>query len=303
MPSANHPRVAVAGIPGAKSSEALRQALIDRGAAGAFVLPLADCAHDLQSGTIHWREGPIGPLDGVGVKKLGDAADVHVPNRLNMLREIERSGAIVMSSPDAIEAAINRYRMSWILARAGVPTPETQVTDSPAEARRIVERWGKAVLKPLFTSHGRGMLVLTPEEDCLRALEAWRGDNRGPFYLQQFVEAPGRDGAVAVLGGRIIGAYSRVAKTGEWMTTTAAGGHYEPFDPPPEAVETALDAALIFDLDYTTVDLVQGPQGWLVYEVSAFGGFTGLKATSGVDAAGLYAAYALERIAKGEAKG
>jgi ribosomal protein S6--L-glutamate ligase len=38
-------------------------------------------------------------------------------------------------------------------------------------------------------------------------------------------------------------------------------------------------------------------QGPCVCEVSAFGGFRGIQETSGLDAARLYARYALERIA------
>ena len=45
-----------------------------------------------------------------------------------------------------------------------------------------------------------------------------------------------------------------------------------------------------FGLDYTVVDLVEQGDDFLIYEVSAFGGFRGLLEASGVDAAAAYAA-------------
>jgi len=56
-----------------------------------------------------------------------------------------------------------------------------------------------------------------------------------------------------------------------------------------EIERLALRAADVFGLTFTGVDLVEGPDGYLTYEVSAFGGFGGLWHTQGIDAARLYA--------------
>jgi len=52
-----------------------------------------------------------------------------------------------------------------------------------------------------------------------------------------------------------------------------------------------------FGLSYAGVDLVEGPDGFLVYEVSAFGGFRGLHEAYGLDAARLFAGYVLRSLA------
>ena len=51
------------------------------------------------------------------------------------------------------------------------------------------------------------------------------------------------------------------------------------------AIEYAERAARAFGLDYTVVDLVEHGDDFLLYEVSAFGGFRGLHEACGVDAA------------------
>ena len=55
-------------------------------------------------------------------------------------------------------------------------------------------------------------------------------------------------------------------------------------------------AAQAFSLDYTVVDLVEQGDDFLIYEVSAFGGFRGLLEASGVDAAAAYARYIVSTL-------
>jgi len=97
----------------------------------------------------------------------------------------------------------------------------------------------------------------------------------------------------------VLGAYWRVAKDEQWMTTIHAGGRYERADPPPAALELALRAAEHFGLLFTGVDLVETEDnGFVVLEVSAFGGFRGLLTANGVEAAPLIAKALLDRLGK-----
>ena len=282
-------RIAVVGQPGAWSTERLAQALRDAGAQ-APVVDLAACTLRLPAPGIYHRGRPLDGLDGAVVKKIGDTAGGWaVRERLQILHHLEASGVPVWSAPGRLEAAVDRARMTVELARAGLPVPETVITEDVEEARAAVERFGAVVLKPLFTSKGRGMLRLDPALDVARVLERHRAERAGPFYLQRFVKHPGRDLGLAVLDGRCLGAYWRVAGDGQWMTTILAGGRYVPADPPAEALDIALRAARHFGLLFTGVDLVECAGGFSVLEVSAFGGFRGLLTACGVDAAPLLA--------------
>jgi ribosomal protein S6--L-glutamate ligase len=235
------------------------------------------------------------------VKKIGDAADGRgLGARINLLRALERTGVPVASGPDQLAVAADRYRMTLELGHAGLPIPETVVTDDVGEAVAAVQRFGTAVLKPLFTSKGRGMERLAAGSDLGGRLERHRVDHGLPFYLQRFVPHPGRDLGVAVLQGRCLGAYWRVAGRDQWMTTILSGGRYAPAEPSPEVVSIAERAARHFELLFTGVDLMETPDGgWVVLEVSAFGGFRGLHTALGLDAAPLVARAALERFAAG----
>ena len=289
--------IAVVGQPGAWSTERLASALRAEGAES-FVVDLAACALEFPAARVYTGGRPLDGLAGAVVKKIGAATDGSgFAARINLLRALYRSGVPVVSGPEQLAITADRYRMTLELVRAGLPMPETVVTDDVGEAEAAVERFKAAVLKPLFTSKGRGMKRLGADSDLEPLFERHREDHGLPFYLQRFVPHPGRDLGVAVLNGRCLGAYWRVAARDQWMTTILSGGRYEPADPSPEAIAIAERAARHFGLLFTGVDLMETPDGgWVVLEVSAFGGFRGLSVALGLDAASLVARAALDRF-------
>jgi ribosomal protein S6--L-glutamate ligase len=290
-------KVAVIGQPGAWSTERLADALRGCGA-DAEVVDLGACSLRLPDPRLFHRGRPLERLAGAVVKKVGDTADGWpVRERIALLRHLAGSGVPVLSDPSRLETAIDRLGMTIELVRAGLPIPETVVTESADEAEAGVELFGAAVIKPLFTSKGRGMRKLGIT-DAPTALAEHQAAGHGPFYLQRFVKHPGRDLGVAVLESRVLGAYWRRAGADQWMTTIRSGGRYEKAEPPEAALELARRAAAHFGLLFTGVDLMETPDGgFTVLEVSAFGGFRGLLEACGIDAAPLLAEAALRRFA------
>ena len=287
-------RVAVAGIPGAWSTQRLAGALAEIGAA-TFVFSLADCTYDLSRGEVLLDGTDLGRLEGVAVKKLGRSDDAAAPSRVQLLRQLEFRGVRVFSPAAAIDEVNDRYRMTQRLAQAGLPVPRTAVTETLEAAADIVEDWGKVVVKPLHTSKGRGMLLLERGRAYRLKLRNWLRCWT-PFYLQEFVPHRGRDIGVAVLAGRTLGAFYRVAAPATWLTTTASGGHYQACVVTAEMQRLAQTAAGLFGLDFTVVDLVEHGGGYLIYEASAFGGFAGLWRTQRIDIARLYAEHIVSEL-------
>ncbi len=282
----------VAGLAGAPSSEQMATELRHIGI-DSWVFPLSECTLNLNTGIVSWKGLDLSDLDGVTVRKLGDPIDPLTPSRINLLYQLSCRGVKVFSSPRSIELANDRYQMSLNLVQAGIPIPDTLVTESIEEVVRAVRSWRKAVLKPQFTSKGRGMLLLDADTLFKSELDRWQPENRCPFYLQRYI-ATEWDIGIALLGNEVIGAFRRVAGS-DWQTTIRSGGHYEPFTPDSKATQIARTAAEAFGLDYTVVDLVPYENDYLAYEVSAFGGFAGLN-SCGINVASLYAHYIVERI-------
>ena len=119
--------IAVVGQPGAWSTERLANALRAAGA-DALVVDLARCALRLPEPGV-WHQGRRLHVEAAVVKKIGDTAGGWaVRERLQILRHWEASGVPVWSAPDRLEVAVDRYRMTVELVRAGLPVPETVIT-------------------------------------------------------------------------------------------------------------------------------------------------------------------------------
>jgi ribosomal protein S6--L-glutamate ligase len=287
-------RVAVAGIPRAWSSERMSEALRERGVES-FVFSLGDCLHDLASGRVTLGEQDLGEVDGVIIKKLAPQDSAVARLRLHMMRSLESQGVRVFSPAGVIERAMDRYGMNRELAADGLPLPQTIAFESMDGLRLAIDTLGDAVVKPVYTSKGRGMFRARRGD----VLPDWDAEN-GRWLAQRFVEAPGRDIGACVLGGAYVGAFYRVAPEGNWMTTTFSGGHYEPCQLDQRGQDIAVRAAQLFGLDYTVVDLVETEGTYQLYEVSAFGGFRGLWTANQMDVAGLYADYIGGEIRNGQ---
>jgi ribosomal protein S6--L-glutamate ligase len=260
------------------------QALRDEGI-DSFTFALSDCLHDLSGGTVSVHREDLGSLHGIVVKKLGLQQEANARLRVHMLRELQRSGVRIYSRPSVIDVVMDRYRMSMKLIEARLPVPRTLSSESEGTLGEAVATLGSALAKPVYTSKGRGFVRLG------NGAGDQGGVCEGRTLVQEFIESPGRDIGACVLGSRFAGAFYRVAADGQWLTSTSAGGSYAPCELPAQARDLAEAAADVFGLDFTVVDLVETDRGYLVYEVSAFGGFRGLWEAYRCDVAAAYARY------------
>jgi ribosomal protein S6--L-glutamate ligase len=284
-------RIGVAGIPGGWSTGRIAASLRARGVE-ALTFSAGDMVHDLTSASVEVNGRDLSQLDAIVVKKLADQSSPWGRLRLHPLRVLEKRGVRIFSPPDVIDVAMDRYRMTVELAAAGLPVPITVSAETDAGVRDVAARMGESVVKPVYTSKGRGMVRL----DGTDAIDGAVDGDHERYLIQQFVRAPGRDIGATVIGGTFVGAFYRVAAEGEWRTTTGQGGRYEACDLSPAGVDLAERAARLFGLDYTVVDLVEQDGGFLMYEVSAFGGFRGLAVATGVDPSVAYAAYIVREL-------
>ena len=285
-------KVGVIGIPGGWSSELLADHL-ERRTGFRCLIDMERVVCDLSRGEVRFGELRLDSLDALVIKKAGPDYSPLMLDRLEVLNMLAEGGMPVFSEPLRVARVLNRLSCTLTLKMGGIPIPPTCVTEDLDEAVRAVEAYGEAALKPLFTSKGRGMRTVRAGGEVRDQLERFREAHNPLLYVQKLVRVPDRDLGIVFLGGEYLGTYARVRGRGSWNTTTADGGSYAPFQPPPELVDLACRAQELFQLDFTCVDLAETPQGPVVFEVSAFGGFRGLWEAAGIDAAAAYADYVL----------
>jgi len=289
-------RIGVIGTTGGWSSELLADTVAEVTGGPRLLVDMSRVRLDLPGGSA-WFEGTdLATLDGLLVKKIGARYSPDLLDRLEVLRFLAARGLPVFSDPMAIMRVLDRLSCTVTLQLENIPMPPTTITEDVDQALEALEMYDQAVFKPLYTSKARGMTVISRGPQARAAVAAYATENP-IMYIQKTVELDDRDLGVVFLGGEYLTTYARCKTNGAWNTTTESGGKYAPFEPEAEIIELAHRAQAPFGLDFTCVDVAITAQGPCVFEVSAFGGFRGIQETSGLDAARLYARYALERIA------
>jgi tetrahydromethanopterin:alpha-L-glutamate ligase len=288
-------KIAVVGVPGGWSSERLADKLHEL-TQFRLLVDMARVRLDLDTGRAWFEDHDLSQLDGMIVKKVGPAYSPGLLDRLEILEFLFQNGVRIFSRPLNIARMLDRLSCTLMLAKGGIPLPPTVVTEDVQEAQSAVERFGRSVLKPLYTSKARGMAVVEPGPALREELANYKASGNDVIYIQQMMNLPGRDLGVVFLGGKYLATYARVGQKGAWNTTTASGGRYQSDEPSPDIIELAERAQSLFGLDFTCVDVAESDQGPVVFEVSAFGGFRGLQEGCGIDAAELYAQYVLKEL-------
>lgn len=278
-------RIAVVGLEDGWSSHALADAFAERTGFGRIV-DLTQVVLDLSEGTAKAGDLDLCGLDALVVKKIGAEYGPEMLDRLELLQYVASRGVRIFSPPERIFAMVNRVSCTAALAAAGLPMPPTVLTEDVDEAIAAVERFGEAVLKPIYSTKARGFRLLDRHSDLKAELEAHRSATGHPlFYLQRKIDLSGRDLGVVFLDGEYLGTYARVAGEGAWDTTIHSGGRYEAFEPDAAVVGLARRAMKLFGLTLCGVDVALTPEGPMLFEVSAFGGFRGLRDGLGIDGA------------------
>ena len=216
--------------------------------------------------------------------------------RVDTLHWIERRGVPVLNPARAIERSVDKFYTTALLQEAGLPTPETVVCESAADAMSAVLAMGDVVIKPIFGSMGHGIVRVNDPDVAFRAVRALE-QLRTVFYVQRAVDHGGKDVRVFVVGGRVVGAIERQAPEGHWRTNVSLGGAARPLDLPLAWERLALDAAAAIGADYAGVDLLPSRDGAIfVLEVNGIPGWRGLKQATGIDVAASIVDHLAERV-------
>jgi len=191
----------------------------------------------------------------------------------------------VVNTPDTAEVCADKVKNSLALTREGIPTPNTDVAFTKDAAMRTIEEFGyPCVLKPVIGSWGRLMAKIDGKSAAEAILEhkATLGHyEHKVFYVQEFVEKPGRDIRVLATDGEPVAAMVR--SSDHWLTNAAQGAETAEFELDEEArdlVERASDAV---GGGLLGVDLMETGDSYTVHEVNHTVEFKALNDTTDVD--------------------
>jgi len=190
----------------------------------------------------------------------------------------------------------DKLTTSVALNQAGIPQPNVWVAFTPESALEIMEQVGfPVVLKPVIGSWGR-LLSKINDRDAAEAIlehkETLGSSQHSVFYIQEYIQKPGRDIRTFVIGERTVCGIYR--NSSHWITNTARGGKAEICPITAELNVLSLAAAQAVGGGVIAVDILEDSQrGYLVNEVNHTMEFHSTVPLTGVDIPGMLVDFAM----------
>ena len=194
----------------------------------------------------------------------------------------------------------DKLATSTALQQAGVPQPELRIAFTSEAALEAMDEMGyPVILKPVIGSWGRLLSKLNDREAAETVLEhkeALGSYQHQIFYIQKFIQKPGRDIRSFVIGDDTVCAIYR--SSDHWITNTARGGKATICPVTPEIHELSIRAAKAVGGGVQAIDILEDPDhGFLINEVNHTMEYHSTVPLTGVNLPGLIVDYAL-RVAK-----
>lgn len=204
---------------------------------------------------------------------------------LYALRVYKDWGIPTVNTFDVANTCGDKLLTTAALMRHNVPSPRTIIAFTPESALEAIEEMGyPVVLKPAVGSWGR-LLAKVNDRDAAEALLEHKvtlgSFHHGAFYIQEYVNKPGRDIRSFVVGDETICAIYRASK--HWITNTARGGAATNCPVTPEIDEASRAAARAVGGGVVAIDLFETDRGMLVNEVNYTMEFRNSIDTTGVN--------------------
>lgn len=206
-------------------------------------------------------------------------------NRVGLLSALAESGVEIINSVSSILLMRNKAETMRKLISAGLPVPETLITESIDIAVDFLRSHTPCVLKPITGFGGQGVQLVKREFDLENIHDYLKihsqAYGKGAFLLQEYIENPGYDVRALVVEGEVIATMKRIG--GEGITRNIhAGGLPRKNDI--DVAELAIGAAKSVRGRLVGVDIIPDLSGQLwVLEANATPGWSGLQQVTDFD--------------------
>ena len=203
---------------------------------------------------------------------------------LYISRIFEAHGIPAVNASLVAERCGDKYVTSQLLVQNGIATPRVVMAFNAESARLAVEEVGfPCVFKPVVGSWGR-LLAKVENMQMAEAIIEHKtalGVNHQIFYVQEYIDKPGRDIRAYMIGGELIAAIYRSSEN--WITNTARGGEASNCPLTDEMTDLCGRAASAMGGGMLALDLFETEHGLTVNEINHTMEFRNSIDTTGVN--------------------
>ncbi|GAB4545237.1 MAG: lysine biosynthesis protein LysX [Anaerolineales bacterium] len=236
------------------------------------------------------------------IAALPDAVDVLFERSVSYSRGLyiskiyEANGVKAVNSSQVAERCGDKYVTSQILTQNKIPTPRVFMAFDEESALKAADAIGyPCVLKPVVGSWGRLLAKAGNRYDAEAFIEhkAALGVNHQVFYVQEYINKPGRDIRAFVVGKEPIAAIYRSSEN--WITNTARGGVASNCPLTSELNDLCRRTAQAIGGGLLAIDVFETANGLTVNEVNHTMEFRNSITTTGVNIPALMVDYVIEQ--------
>jgi [lysine-biosynthesis-protein LysW]--L-2-aminoadipate ligase len=240
------------------------------------------------------------------LSKISEPVDVLFERSISYSRGVyiskiyEANGINVVNSALVAERCGDKYVTSQILVKENIPTPRVLMAFDEEAALLAVEALGyPCVMKPVVGSWGRLLAKIEDRHTAEAFIEhkATLGVNHQIFYIQEYINKPGRDIRAFVIGDEPVAAIYRTSNN--WITNTAKGGIASNCPLSKELSDLCRQTAKAIGGGLLAIDVFESENGLTVNEVNHTMEFRNSITTTGVNIPALMVEYVLKQAKLG----
>ena len=182
------------------------------------------------------------------------------------LKILNESAVPTINTAETTEICGSKFLVTEAFLSNNVPHPPVSIAFNRTQALKAIETIGyPVVMKPAIGSWGT-LLAKINDLDAAQAILAHKkvlgSFHHAIYYIQKYINKPGRDIRVFVVGNKVVDAIYR--KADFWITHLDHGAKIEHCPITPEIEKIALDATRAVAGDIVAVDIVEDRQKQLL---------------------------------------
>jgi len=226
-----------------------------------------------------YKGKPIDKLPDAVLSRLGAKIDYF---GLAVVRHLEKMDVLVLNDHMALETSRDKLHTLQDLGAHNMPIPKTMIAKFPVDTASIQREFKfPIILKHSSGTQGKGVMLIENVEH-LNGLSDMI-DVSKPMIFQEYISnSSGRDIRVIVVGGKVVGAMMRVAKSG-FKANFHQGGYVKKIKISPAVEWLAIESARLIGLEVAGVDILIDKSTYKICEINSSPGFMGFEMATEVD--------------------
>jgi len=204
-----------------------------------------------------------------------------------IVKQFEMCGTFSTARSLGITRARNKVRTLQIMARKGIPIPETLFSINPDNIEAQIKLLGgpPVIIKLQEGTHGLGVILAETKKSAKSIIDTFYKMDTSILLQQYIEEANGEDIRIIVVGKKVVASMKRKSELDDFRSNVHRGGDTIAIQPTPKEKYIALNATKYLGLGVAGVDLMRSKNGPVLIEVNASPGLKGIEAATGVNVA------------------